>query len=622
MLVSLRIDNFALVDYLELEVGQGLNVLTGETGAGKSIILDAIDVVLGGKASSRTIRSGSKRAIVEATFQVNPTLAEWLEQQEIELLEEEYLVCSRELNLGKGNLRSRCRVNGVLVNRQLIGGIRDRLVEITAQGQTIQLMIPEQQRELLDLYGGKSLLEQREKVAAAYSIYQKTKQDLAKRIQSEEERIKRLDLLEFKLKELREAEIVDPEELEQLEQERDRLLHVVELQQLSYQVYQLLYQSDTEAPAAGDVLAQAESCLTEMVEYDSEIETILEMIQSALTQVIEAGQQINRYGEGLEADPQRLAEVEERVRLLKGICRKYGLNLAEAIALRDNLEQELAEVQDSNQTLQILQQEYQKSQTNLESACNLLTQLRQKAGKKLANQLVKELKPLAMEKVVFECRFTSIPATNTGSDRVDFYISPNAGEELQPLASIASGGEMSRFLLALKACFSQAEKTSNILIFDEIDAGVSGKVAQAIAAKLRQLSQQHQVLCVTHQPLVAAMADHHFCVEKTIIEETNKTRKESNGDSHLPDIRTVVRVKLLDNLPLRREELAQLTGGHSAEEAIAFAESLLVKAAASRNVNFAPEDKSKTSTEESESGKSQRREAARKKEGGRRKEET
>ena len=579
MLVALRINNFALVDRLELGVDQGLNVLTGETGAGKSIILDAIDVALGGKVNTRMIRGGSDRALIEATFQLSTKGLKWLAQQNIEPLEEDTLVCTRELAVGKEKLRSRCRVNGVTVNRQVIGELRSQLVEITAQGQTVNLLIPEKQRELLDLYGSKSLLKQREKVATAYATFQQAKQALAKRRQSEQELLQRQDLLTYQLKDLTEANLNEADELEQLEQERDRLSHVVELQQLSYQTYQILYQNDTEESAAADLLAQAESNLIEMVEYDSEIEGILAMVQSALNQVVEAGQQINSYGEGLEADPERLEEVETRIRLLKNICRKYGPTLAEAIAFYDNLQQELAQLTDSDQSITVLEQACQTAQTNLEKACTKLTQLRQKAATKLASQLVKELKPLAMDKVIFECRLLPCPPTATGADKVIFYFSPNAGEEVQPLAVIASGGEMSRFLLALKACFSQSEQQSSTLIFDEIDAGVSGKVAQAIAEKLHQLSQKHQVLCVTHQPLVAAMADAHFRVEKQIIESTSSASKQRNGDSSIPDIRTVVRVKALSDRLLRREELAQLTGGHSAEDALAFADSLLTKAA-------------------------------------------
>ncbi|MGK7950346.1 MAG: DNA repair protein RecN [Xenococcaceae cyanobacterium] len=583
MLIALRINNFALVDCLELEIDRGLNVLTGETGAGKSIILDAIYLALGGKVNSRMIRGGSDRAIVEATFRLNSTLLELLAQQDIEPMDDDTLVCSRELILSKGKLRSRCRLNGVTVNLQLMNELRTHLVEITAQGQTVNLLIPEKQREFLDFYGGKSLLVQRDRVAAAYSNYQKIKKTLTKRRQSEQELLQRQDLLEYQLRELTEAELSEPDELEQLEQERDRLSHVVELQQLSYQTYQILYQNDTEEPAAADLLARAEANLMEMVEYDNEIESILSIVQSALNQVVEAGQQISSYGEGLEADPERLEEVEARIRLLKNLSRKYGATLAEVIAYYQNIQAELAQLTDSDRSIAILEQEYQIAENKLKQACDKLTELRKKAASKLADRLIQELKPLGMSKVIFECRLFPTEVTAMGADRVVFYFSPNAGEAIQPLSVIASGGEMSRFLLALKACFSRSEQQSSTLIFDEIDAGVSGKVAQAIALKLHQLSHKHQVLCVTHQPLVAAMADGHFRVEKQIVEATSSTALQRNGDSAIPDIRTVVRVKTLSDRLLRREELAQLTGGHSAEDAIAFADSLLTKAELSRS---------------------------------------
>ena len=582
MLVNLKINNFALVDSLELNLEDGLSVLTGETGAGKSIILDAIDIVLGGKANSRSIRSGSDRAIVEGTFQIDSSLNEWLTAQEIDPLDEDTLICSREIVAGKSNLRSRSRVNGVLVNRQLMKELRSRLVEITAQGQTVNLLIPEKQRDLLDAYGGKLLDKQLKKVNRAYGITQKTKQELEQRIQSEQELLQRQDLIQFQLKDLNEVELVDENELEELEQERDRLSHVVELQQLGNQAYQMLYEGEQDAPAGADLLGQAESCLMEMVEYDSELAPILEMVQSGLAQIVEAGQQINSYSEGLEADPERLSEIETRIRQLKNICRKYGPDLADVIALYEQLQLELAQITDDGQSVMALQQEYAQAEQNLVEECQKLTQLRQKAATKLEKQLVRELKPLAMDKVVFECRLIASPPTTMGADKVVFYFSPNAGEAIQPLSIIASGGEMSRFLLALKACFSDTEEISATLIFDEIDAGVSGKVAQAIAEKLHQLGQQHQVLCVTHQPLIAAMANGHFKVEKTIIEESAKSKKQ-NGSSGIADIRTVVRVKALEDSRVRAEELAQITGGHSADEAIAFAESLLSKAARYRS---------------------------------------
>ena len=585
MLFSLRINNFALVDQLELEFGVGLNVLTGETGAGKSIILDAIDFVLGGKVNSRLIRDGSERTMVEATFKVDLALRRWLREQEIELLEDSRVVCSRELAVAGGTLRSRSRVNGVLINRQLIRQLRDRLVEITAQGQTVQLMIPVIQRELLDLYGGKSLLKQREVVASAYAIYRSAEGNLEKRRQSEQQHLQRIDLLQYQIKELEEAQLTSGDELEQLEQERDRLSHVVELQQLSYQVYQFLYQNDTEGSAGADLLGQAESILGEMVQYDPQLEYMLEMVRVALTQVVEAGHQIHAYGDGLEVDPQRLTNVEKRISILKQICRKYGPSLSEAIAYYQKLQQELEELTNSDQSLEELEQEYQEAQKTLTQTCEQLTQLRQKAAFKLEKKLVRELKPLAMDKVIFECRLTPSSPNANGAEQIVYHFSPNPGEKVQPLSRTASGGEMSRFLLALKACFSKTEKQSGTLIFDEIDTGVSGKVTQAIAEKLHQLSQKHQVLCVTHQPLVAAMADTHFRVEKQIIQEANLVIETQNGSSNSPEIRTVIRITTLDQHNTRRDELAQLTGGHGAENAIAFAESLLNQAA-TKKTNF------------------------------------
>ena len=577
MLVNLKINNFALVDSLELDLDSGLSVLTGETGAGKSIILDAIDLVLGGKANSRMIRSGSDRSLIEASFQVDSKLNEWLQEQEIDSLEDDTIVCSREIVAGKTNVRSRSRVNGVLVNLPLMAQLRSRLVEITAQGQTVNLLISEKQRDLLDAYGGKPISKQLNKVAQAYEITQKAKKTLERRIQSEQELLQRQDLIQFQLKDLNEAELTDENELDELEQERDRLSHVVDLQQLGNQAYQLLYEGDNDAPASADLLGQAESCLIEMAEYDPELSSILEMIQSGLAQIVEAGQQIYSYSEGLEADPERLEEIETRIRQLKNICRKYGPDLSDAIALHEQLQQELAQITGEGQSVEVLEQEYQQALGELNLECQKLTQLRQKAATKLETQLVKELKPLAMDKVLFECRILECSPTARGANKVVFYFSPNAGETIQPLSVIASGGEMSRFLLALKACFTDAEAGSSTLIFDEIDAGVSGKVAQAIAEKLHQLGKQHQVLCVTHQPLIAAMANKHFKVEKTIVEETPKSKRK-NGSS-ISDIRTVVRVKPLSDRPVRVAELAQITGGHSADDAIAFAESLLTKAA-------------------------------------------
>jgi len=561
MLISLRIENFALVDQLELDLGAGLNVLTGETGAGKSIILDAIDAALGGKVSSRFIRTGSEKALVEATFSLTPAIKTWLEQQDIDFLDDATVVCSREMALKRSGLRSRSRVNGILVNRQLINELRSYLVEITAQGQTVALMIPARQRELLDTYGGKALIAQRKKVATAYEKYIQSKEILDNRRESEQERLQRLDWINYQLNELLAAQLDEETELEELEQERDRLLHAVELQQLSYQVYQILYQRDDETPAGTDLLTDAENILTEMVQYDSQLTPILEMVQNAMTQIVEAGQQIYGYGEGLESDPDRLAEVEDRIRTLKQICRKYGPDLKDAIAHQNSLQAELDTLNNADQSLEALEEQTNTAYNTLIAACETLSEQRQQAATQLEKQLIAELKPLAMEKVQFQCTLTPIFPNAQGAEQVNYYFSPNPGEALKPLSETASGGEMSRFLLALKACFSQAEQKLQTLVFDEIDTGVSGRVASAIGQKLRQIAQQQQVLCVTHQPLVAALADVHFRVQK-----------------QFSSSRTTVSVMCLADPDTRRNELAQLAGGEHDENAIAFAESLLKQA--------------------------------------------
>ena len=567
MLLWLRIENFALIDQLELEFGPGLNVLTGETGAGKSIILDAIDAVLGGKISSRVIRTGTNRSLVEATFTLSPSLTTWLIAQEIDLIEDNCVIVSREITGSSSNIRSRSRVNGVLVNRQIMGGLRDRLVEITAQGQTLQVGQPAQVREWLDVYGGDLLMQQRQIIATAFSAYQRAYLVLEKRRTSERERLQQLDLLRYQIQELRTANLQDPLEWEQLQQERERLNHVVELQQMSYKVYQSLYQNDNETPSVTDLLADSEATLTDMVEYDGQLQPLLDLVRDAQTMIMEVGRQINTYGSSLEADPQRLQEVEERIQELKQICRKYGPTLTEAIAHYQRILDELAELNDGEQSIESLEQQEVACFAQLTQACEQLTKLRRQTAADLESELLCELKPLAMEKVKFQVEIVPISPTATGADKITFMFSPNPGEPIQPLIAIASGGEMSRFLLALKACFSRGD-AAETMIFDEIDVGVSGRVAQAIAEKLHQLSQNNQVLCVTHQPLVAAMADRHFRVDKQTIDKSNNT-----------DVRTVVRVTSLENMTNRREELAQLAGGKSATDAIAFAESLLLQAA-------------------------------------------
>jgi DNA repair protein RecN (Recombination protein N) len=593
MLTALHIENFALIDHLDLQLQAGLNVLTGETGAGKSIILDALDAVLGGKASQRLVRSGTQKAVVEASFAMTAAIQTWLADQNLPH-EDEHLVCRRELTLSKASVRSRSYVNGQATNKGQLEALRQLLVEITAQGQTVQVGSPDLQRQWLDSFGGEALLQQRQQVSQAFVKATAARRKLEDRQRAERERLEKLDLLQLHQQELQSASLTSSDELDLLNQEQQRLNHSVELQQNSYQAYQILYENDAGEAACADLLGKAEAILVDMERYDNDITPILTMVSEALTQVEEAGRAINAYGASVEADPERLEEVEQRIRQLKGLCRKFGRDLPELIAYRDQVEATLAELSGEGQSIEDLAAHFQVCQQKLEQACATLTQRRQQAAEDLETRLVAELKPLAMEQVQFKVALRPMAPSATGADAIQFLFSPNPGEPLQPLAETASGGEMSRFLLGLKACFSKIDAIGT-MVFDEIDVGVSGRVAQAIAEKLFQLGRQHQVLCVTHQPMVAAMADAHFRVGKQVVDTSSPSPAENNGKKSgrkgkakmappetIPPtsdeaVRTVVRVVPLSPQE-RREELAQLAGGKSHQESLSFAESLLSQA--------------------------------------------
>jgi DNA repair protein RecN (Recombination protein N) len=305
-----------------------------------------------------------------------------------------------------------------------------------------------------------------------------------------------------------------------------------------------------------------------MSTVDPQVKPVLDLVQEALAQVQEAGTQIYRYGDSLETDPQRLEEIQGRLQQLKQICRKYGPTLTEAIAHQVRIEQELQALGGDGTSLADLEQDFAAATTALTQACEHLSNLRRTAATDLETRLVAALRPLAMDKVQFQVAQTPIEPTAHGADRVIFTFSPNPGEPLQPLAETASGGEMSRFLLALKACFSQIDPVTTF-IFDEVDVGVSGRVAQVIAETLHHLSGAHQILCVTHQPIIAAMADQHFHVEKAVIRSDAKVPDEAE--------RTVIRIHPLE--PQQRPlALAHLAGGDATDQMLAFAASLLQQA--------------------------------------------
>ena len=556
MLTGLTLANIALIERLELSFGHGLTVLTGETGAGKSILLDALDAVLGGAQgaqAARLLRSGQRQGRIEASFSLTPPLRAWLESQELEV--EEELLVSRDWRLQEERLSSRQRVNGVAVNRAQVLELRPLLLDLTVQGQTQQLARPGQQRRWLDRFGGEPLLPLLEAARTAYRHWRQAANALEaarldrQRLERERQQQEQL------LADLEEAELEDPEERQRLQRDQDRLAHGVRLQEGVMTLLGRLQEGDPAAPPALEHLAACQQELQLMEALDPSLEPLRDRCCNLLAELQDLARDLDRYGASLESDPENLAEMQLRIAQLKTLERRHGQELAELIQLRDRLREQLGPGGDGA-ALETLEQQERQARQMRDQANTALRQARQRAAKELEQQLMQALRPMALTHVRFNVVLESAEATEEGADAVAFLFSANPGQPLAPLAEVASGGEMSRFLLALKTCLAEADPHV-VLLFDEIDAGVSGRVSGAMAELLRRLASRRQVFCITHQPLVAAAADHHFRVSKEVLQGTTHTRV-----SQLRDTRE------------RQAELAELAGGDSGE-ARSYAASLL-----------------------------------------------
>ncbi len=557
MLTGLRLENIALIERLQLEFSGGFTVLTGETGAGKSILLDALDALLGGAqgaAGGRLLRPRAERAMVEASFSLSPPLTAWLEQQQLEA-EDGELLLSREWRRSDGRLSSRNRLNGVVVGRGQIQELRPLLLDLTVQGQTQQLARPGQQRRWLDRFAGEELQRALEPVVRAHRAWRQAAAALEtargqwQQLQQDRQRQEQL------LDDLEAARLQDPAERLRLQQEQDRLAHGVRLQQGVNALLGRLVEGAEAAPSVLDHLAACEQELAQMEACDAGLAELRSRCSDGLAQLQDLARDLDRYGASLESDPGSLAALQERIAELKALERRHGHDLAGLIALRDQLRQQLAPG-GVDASLGALEQAEGAARAARDQANARLTARRGSAARQLEQQLMAALRPMGLANVRFAVAIEPAPAGEEGADAVQFLFSANPGQPLAPLAEVASGGEMSRFLLALKTCLAAADPHVTLL-FDEIDAGVSGRVSGAMAELLRCLAQRRQVFCVTHQPLLAAAADHHFKVSKQVLGGSTHTRV-----SHLRDTQA------------RQAELAELAGGDSGE-ARSYAASLL-----------------------------------------------
>ncbi|MFM7264037.1 MAG: DNA repair protein RecN [Cyanobium sp.] len=557
MLTGLQLENIALIERLELAFEPGFTVLTGETGAGKSILLDALDALLGGAQGSqgaRLLRRGAARGRIADCFSLTPPLAEWLAAQELEA-EEGELLLSRDWRLQEDRLSSRHRLNGVAISRAQVLELRPLLLDFTVQGQTQQLAQPGQQRRWLDRFAGEALLVELDGVRRAHRHWREAARALAE-AEADRERLERQRLQEeHLLEDLEAAGLEDPQERQRLQAEQDRLAHGVRLQEGISTVLARLQEGADSAPAALDHLAACEQELQQMAALDPGAAPLLDACTGALLGLQQLGRDLDRYGASLESEPGRLAELQERIAELRRLERRHGLELPALIERRDRLRQTLAPG-GAEASLAALREAEQGARRERDRRNGTLSRGRAAAARALEEQLLAALRPMGLANVRFAVALDPAEPGEEGADAVQFRFSANPGQPLAPLAEVASGGEMSRFLLALKTCLAAADPHVTLL-FDEIDTGVSGRVSGAMAELLQRLGSSRKVFCVTHQPLVAAAADHHFRVAKVV----------ENGHTH-------TRVSRLRDAGERQAELAELAGG-DADEARSFAASLL-----------------------------------------------
>lgn len=591
MLTELRIQDFAIIDRLQLTFEPGLCVLTGETGAGKSIIVDAVDMVLGGRADSGIVRAGAERAIVEATFYLSPAqqqaILPLLEQEGLEGESPEWLYLGREVRV---NGRTISRINGRAVTLTLLREVAARLVDIHGQSEHLSLLRVREHINLLDRYA--ELWPLRAQVAQLAEQVRAVRRELQSLLRSEQELAHRTDLLNFQLSEIS-AAALRPGEEEELLEERLRLANVGQLAELSGEALHLLEGDERGSAAVLDLLGAAIQAIEGLARIDPALEPQLQLAESAGYQLEELARSLRNYREQLEYNPRRLQDVEERLAVVRRLERKYGPTIADVLEYARKAALELETITHSEERIAALREEEERLLAELGRLAVELSLKRREAAQRLAAGIEEELRDLRMEGARFGVDFQwredpegvpldaellrnsqfEIPDSglrvafdSTGIDQVEFLISPNPGEPLKPLAKIASGGETSRLMLALKTVLSRADETPT-LIFDEIDQGIGGRVGATVGEKLWRLtvgtcegSFTHQVLCVTHLPQLAGFGDVHYHVEKHV-EQT------PSGE------RTVTRVRRLEGQD-RVNELALMLGA-SGEAAYRSAEEIL-----------------------------------------------
>jgi DNA repair protein RecN (Recombination protein N) len=566
MLSELRIENFAIIDSLQLEFKAGLIILTGETGAGKSIILDALVALLGGQFDATSIRAGASKARVEAVFQLHdcPVELTTILAREDLLDNENFVTIEREVRV-EG--RSSARINGHGVNLNVLREVGDFLVDIHGQSEHLSLMNNRQHIGLLDRYAkDEDDLKSYQKL---YHQFLDNRRELKELRIIEQEASSRIELLSFQEQEIAAAQVEIGEDL-LLEQERTRLSNAENLALSAQQALTLLDEPSPDMPSITDLVGQLAHQLQQLERFDPSHKDFADAGGNLLEQAEDLSREIRNYAEQIEFNPRRLVEIEERIGLLNNLKRKYGGSMESILEFRESTKAKLEKINYSGERIAELESIEEKLLVDLSSFAQVLSGVRKAAAEKLSQSIESELDELKMEGARFQVAFDTLPTSEerpvgqggldlNGMDKVEFLIAPNPGEGLKPLVKIASGGETSRLMLALKNVLAHEDRIPS-LIFDEIDQGIGGRVGSIVGQKLWQLARAHQVFCVTHLPQLAAYGGQHFHVAKEVT-----------------DGRTMTRVNLLGG-DQRVSELAQMLG-NSTENTIRSAQELLQQAA-------------------------------------------
>ncbi|MGI6778064.1 MAG: DNA repair protein RecN [Acetivibrionales bacterium] len=527
MLIHLEIHNIALIDTVIIDFEEGLNILTGETGAGKSIIIDSINAVLGERFSKDFIRTGKEKARVEAVFKVDyKKVEDILEKTGIEPEEDSTLIISREFNMSGKNI---CRVNGIIVTVSILRQIGERLIDIHGQHDNQSLLRTQSHIELLDSFGGDNIEFLKRKYLATYEEYRQVKNRLKSLMGDKKERERKIDLLKFQIEEISKAGLKLGEE-EELNRQRLLLSNSEKITAALAKAYMHIYNRDGRETAF-DNIGQAMDEIAQITGINEKYDNLYRRLEDILYQLEDLSHEIREESEKIEFDPEQLNQIEERMDLIFKLKRKYGSSVEEILEYYKSIECQLDEIVNSEENIKNLCSKLMEIDNCLYNIAGRINAERLKAAAILENEIGNELGDLEMGKARFKVSIefddsrdenNEIKYHLNGLDRVEFLISPNAGEPLKPLSKIVSGGEMSRIMLAIKNILAKADKIPT-LIFDEIDSGVSGRVAQKVGEKLSSISESHQVLCVTHLAQIAAMADSHYLIKKVTKENETRT---------------------------------------------------------------------------------------------------